>query len=1069
MPWPASWIIYAGSYGQNSYYKAYSYCQGISRYRNRCPDDWLTDPGTGACSLSFPEVDKNRGPHQCGDRDAGNNASNPINAASGNKYQTESDYRSAGGELRFERHYNSQLSADVGIGAGWSATYLQHLDIDGASVDLHQSTGRNELFTCAGIGTCTGDADTVTQVIREAGGYTINRADDSVEQYNASGQLRSITTRVGRQYTLSYNASAQLSQVTGPFGRTLELAYDANGRVDTLTTPDGDYTYQYDARGNLSSVSYPDGTNRGYIYDYVPYPNALTGITDENGDRFASWQYDGRGRATSSQHGSGADLVTLGYNADGTTTVTDALGATRTYTFSTQHGVFKVASISGDQCTSCGGQSQATTYDANGYVASRTDWNGNVTHYVHNARGLEESRTEAAGTPQQRTITTQWHASFRLPTLIAEPGKTTAFAYDAVTGNLLTRTETDTATSAQRITTFTYTAEGLVDTIDGPRTDVSDVTDYDYDAAGNRIQVTNALNHITRITAHDGSGRPLTIVDPNTVTTTLTYDARGRLRTRIVAGAQTTFDYDNVGQLTRITLPNGTFLDYEYDAAHRLTGVQDNLGNRIEYGLDAMGNRTAEQIYDPSSVLTRTQTRVYDQLSRLREVVGANNQTTRYEYDDNGNQTLITDPLNRPTRSDYDPLDRLIATTDPLQGQTTYGYDNQDNLTTVTDPRSLITTYTYNGLGDLLTQASPDTGATTYTTDAAGNRGSQTGARGITANYAYDALDRLTAIQYPTTSLNVTYTYDDPGAGNGIGRLTAMSDASGNTIYSYDARGNVITENRVIQGVTYLTRYGYDGADNLIRITYPGGRIVDYALDATGRVAGVTTTANGATHTVASDIRYLPFGPMQSATLGNGVLTKHSYDLDYRLTHIDSGAVQSLTYTYDDAHNITHITNKLDSSRSQTLGYDNLDRLTSASGVYGSLGYGYDAVGNRSSRTEGASTDAYTYDSLSNRLLSVSGPNADTLGYDNAGNLTQSTAVAYGYDDTNRLIQATAGSGTSNYTYNGKGERLVKTTATQTTVFHYDLQGNLIAESDQWSDAARISLSEWPETGYRAE
>ncbi|MGI9302296.1 MAG: RHS repeat-associated core domain-containing protein [Gammaproteobacteria bacterium] len=902
----------------------------------------------------------------------------------------------------------------------------------------------------------------------------MNRSDDSVEAYNAGGQLQSITTRAGRQYTLSYNALGQPSEVSGPFGRTLQFAYDANGHLETLTTPDGDYNYHYGPKGNLASVSYPDGTSREYIYDYIPYPHALTGIIDENGDRFATWRYDGHGRATSSEHGSGADRVTLTYNTDGTTTVTDALGAARNYTFATQHGVFKVDSVSGDRCTSCGGSSQATTYDANGYIASRTDWNGNVTTYVNNARGLEESRIEAAGTPQQRTITTQWHATFRLPTLITEPGKTIALDYDPVSGNLLSRTETDTVTGAQRITTFTYTPERLIDTVDGPRTDVNDITDYDYDAAGNRIRITNALGHITRITAHDGSGRPLTIVDPNDVTITLTYDARGRLRTRTIAGAQTTFDYDNVGQLTRITLPNAAFLDYDYDAAHRLTSVADNLGNRIEYGLDAMGNRTAEQVYDPNSVLTRTQTRVYDQLSRLREVVGADNQTTTYEYDGNGNQKLITDPLNRETRSDYDPLDRLIATTDPLQGQTGYGYDNQDNLATVTDPRGLTTTYTYNGFGDLTTQASPDTGATTYTYDAAGNRASQTDARGIAAHYTYDALNRLTHIQYPDSSRNVTYAYDNSGASNGTGRLTGMSDASGSTAYGYDGR-NLVAESRVIQGATYLTQYGYDGADNLIQITYPSGRIVDYTRDAAGRVSTVTTTDNGSTDTVARDIRYLPFGPMQSAILGNGVPVTHTYDLDYRQTHIDSGSVQSLGYTYDDAHNITDITNNLDSSRNQTFGYDDLDRLTSASGIYGTVAYDYDAVGNRASRTADGNADTYAYDSFSNRLLSITGPNADVLGYDNAGNVTQTNGVTYSYDDTNRVIQANVSGSETGYTYNGKGERVVKSTPAQTTVFHYDLEGNLIAETTVtgqtqreyiYLDGRRLAVSE-PASGQQ--
>ena len=55
--------------------------------------------------------------------------------------------------------------------------------------------------------------------------------------------------------------------------------------------------------------------------------------------------------------------------------------------------------------------------------------------------------------------------------------------------------------------------------------------------------------------------------------------------------------------------------------------------------------------------------------------------------------------------------------------------------------------------------------------------------------YTYDALNRLTAIDYPDNSQDVTFTYDT--CTNGIGRLCGMTDESGSTSYSYDARGNL--------------------------------------------------------------------------------------------------------------------------------------------------------------------------------------------------------------------------------------------------------------------------------------
>jgi YD repeat-containing protein len=71
---------------------------------------------------------------------------------------------------------------------------------------------------------------------------------------------------------------------------------------------------------------------------------------------------------------------------------------------------------------------------------------------------------------------------------------------------------------ADRTVSYTYTTNGQVETIDGPRVDVNDITTYGYDAQGNRNSITNALNQTTQITAHDASGRPLTIVSPNGLT-----------------------------------------------------------------------------------------------------------------------------------------------------------------------------------------------------------------------------------------------------------------------------------------------------------------------------------------------------------------------------------------------------------------------------------------------------------------------------------------------------------------------------------------------------------------------
>ena len=73
----------------------------------------------------------------------------------------------------------------------------------------------------------------------------------------------------------------------------------------------------------------------------------------------------------------------------------------------------------------------------------------------------------------------------------------------------------------------------------------------------------------------------------------------------------------NVDQVTRVTTPTGAFMNYDYDDADRRFRITDNLNNKIEYTLDAMGNRTAEKVYDPSGALKRQSTAVFNALSQL--------------------------------------------------------------------------------------------------------------------------------------------------------------------------------------------------------------------------------------------------------------------------------------------------------------------------------------------------------------------------------------------------------------------------------------------------------------------
>src|SRR5260221_11909418 len=335
---------------------------------------------------------------------------------------------------------------------------------------------------------------------------------------------------------------------------------------------------------------------------------------------------------------------------------------------------------------------------------------------------------------------------------------------------------------------------------------------------------------------------------------------------------------------------------------------------------------------------------------------------------------------------------------------------------------------------------------------------------------SYDALNRITARIYPADPTeNVTYRYDEPAAGFGIGRLTSVSDSSGSTAYVYDARGNVVQETRIIGAQSYITSYAYDLANHAVQVTYPSGRIVNYTRDAMGRIAGVATQANSSAVPVkvASGATYAPFGPLTALSYGNGLNLNATYDQDYQPSaRLVTGAasVQDLAYGVDSDGNVTGITDHLASARSQVFQYDSLSRLTYAGGPYGALAYGYDALGNRTSQSGGTTNlaETYTYAANSNQLQSVvNGATTRSLGYSPTGNLAtdnrgSGTALSFAYDLSDRMVQvANQNQPLATYAQNFLGQRVAKTTSSTITHFTYDRLGHLLAESNGATGAAQ--------------
>ena len=1034
---------------------------------------------------------------------------NPIDVSTGNKHQSETDFKLAW--LTFGRSYNSAYTTPSGyMGPGWTHDLNIRMFRNGsAGAGVVMPRGDILLFRYEGAGYYESVDGSGWRLSSIAGGYRLDTSDQ-VLKFDSENRLSQIERQNGEIVKMQYDTAGRLSVVVlHSVGRRLTFEYDANPTVSNSSLiaikSDGAalVAYEYDSSGRLEYARYSNGTARRYHYENAAHPNHLTGITDETGTRYATFGYNADGLATLSEHAGGLYRGTVDYQADGTTLYTDANGRIHTYAFTTDGAYRKIVEIA----DTAGVQSTNYALAANDFrrrPLSRVDKRGVQTTYAYldyvDATLGHVRRTttnEAVGTPQART-SMAWrdHATtWLLKTMSA--GKETIYQRN-VRGQPLTVTEKDTATGQSRTTTTSYCEQanidagtcprlGLVTSINGPRIDVNDVTTYTYypsDEAscaatpttcphrkGDLWLVQDAVGNITEVLKYDAAGRVLSVKDANNVVTDFEYHLRGWLTTRKVRGADsnsetddqiTRIEYYPTGLVKKTTLPDGSYTSYTYDGAHRLTDIADGEDNIIHYTLDNAGNRTKEDTKDSAGTLVRTLSRVYNQLGQLQTHKDAYNHATGYTYDPNGNTELMTDALSRVTDNDYDPLNRLSKTIQDVGGidaTTQFKYDALDNLTEVIDPKNLSTRYNYNGLGDLTQLESPDTGVATYTYDSAGNRKTQTDARGVTATYGYDALNRLASVSYPDSSLNVGYAYDTAptactsGETFAVGRLSQITDGSGSTQYCYDRFGNLVRKVQTTNGQALTVRYNYTPAGQLSSVTYPDGTVADYVRDAQGRATEVGITRTGQSRQVLlTSASYHPFGPTSQWTFGNGRLFQRTLNQNYQPGVIVDAALDGLSvgYEFDPVGNLAKLRNgNQNDPPLRIFGYDGLDRLTSAQdGTTQAFteAYTYDATGNRTSATVGSTTTPYTIAQTNHRLMEVGGT-ART--YDNVGNTTAIGTRGFTYNAANRMSQvSTAGVPAMTYAYNGKGEQVRRSNGSTDTTSIYDEAGRWLGEYD---------------------
>ncbi len=551
-----------------------------------------------------------------------------------------------------------------------------------------------------------------------------------------------------------------------------------------------------------------------------------------------------------------------------------------------------------------------------------------------------------------------------------------------------------------------------------------------YDASGNRVQSTET--GVTRTLTYDGhgmnpvaevvdatatrqlrwemtwdnvKGQPASVRDAAGVTTLLTYDGVGRLRTMARSGQLPHLEYrystDGPRPFTETFAFDGplaavTANPAAWTAASRwrhTVSVSTSAGEplftatRLDTSSwlvserrtrDALGRTTQlADVYEQAGTLAQlvasaqpvtapAQTISYDALDRTTAHVLASGARTTYAYRA-FEVVRATDGMAPVTRllDGQDRIRRTSRTVNGVEEHVVATYDAAGRITSMQLPVAagiVEHTYQYDSLGRLSVAQDPDIGVRHLVYDDAGHLTAHTNGAGQTTTYAYDGAGRLTR-STGHDGAQFLYHYDDALDAatfqHTASRLARVDEPTGTVQLGYDAFGQLARMRRVVAGKTADQATTRSPSGLVLSQSDGAGLDFTLAYDAAGRANGISAAAIGGSGAVWQLEQQDAAGRPLRERFGNGVVQTHQRNILGQATKLrvlrPAGAA---LYDVDVSHNA----------------YGAISTVTDVDGrgLDHSAGFTYDAAARLTDATIGSGATAfqmrYRYDGLQNMV-----------------------------------------------------------------------------------------------------
>ena len=480
--------------------------------------------------------------------------------------------------------------------------------------------------------------------------------------YGSDGFLANITDALNQTGALATDANGRVIEETLPDGRQVRFAFDANSNVSTRTPPGRPaHTFDYTARDEVSAYTPPTvGSESGQIR--LSYNADRQPVRADHPDSQAvQFQYDSSGRLGQVDLATGQR--TYGYDAAGRPNTLGATGTTASIALSYAYdgelptGTTWSGTVAGSVTRAYDNDFRITALSVNGsnpigsiqYDADGLPIQVGVLTLTRAAQTGLVTATALAGS----TDTTSYDSFGDASSYTASQGGTPIYSEQYATDSLGRLTiKTETTGAATRVFSYTYDLAGRLSEV---RQGGGLGASYTYDANSNRLSVSTPGGTITA--TYDAQDRLIQYG-----ATTYTHTPNGERQRKTAGGQTTTYRYDGPGNLTGVTLPNGTQIEYLLDGQGRRVGRRVN-GALVQAFLYQDGLRPIAELDGAGTVISRF---VYATQGSPDYMVKGG-VTYRIIADHVGSPRLVIDATTGVVaqKLDYDEFGRVMLDTNP--------------------------------------------------------------------------------------------------------------------------------------------------------------------------------------------------------------------------------------------------------------------------------------------------------------------------------------------------------------------------------------------------------------------